>query len=474
MQRLSSTLLMVLALSASAAAQTATPPPAGLHAEPLVAESLGLTMYPPAGALMREEKVEGRATIVLLDGEGVPAWSMRIQPLVMPFGAPKGRPGDRIAELLEAWRNQGLTFRMLHDAPVAVDGRAGHLAYVEQEAEPGETSVSGWLVLEHENREFLVFAVQIAAAEYANVRGVIDASFATIRLRAATEVAEGRKMRLDAGREFLAGIGRDRLRGLTGPQRWFRHYVPALASGEAEDEELGYFSVEFRDGMLGEVEPNRDPSSFGPDERESGLLVAVQGHYLEAATNSTYASEARYWMAWDQSHEAWSIRGTRRWGRKSRSEAQTGFRTPRSTGDPSGTLIVVASNIDGTTRDQESWRVPDVYLSQPIRWALGALLPRDRPEQPLVFGTYCFDSTAPKLATTLRIDTWECTDRTRGHWTLTSQSRPNVAKIVSEFDAGGRLVRRTWPGGPVAEPIDVDDLHELWKRKGLPTGPRQP
>ena len=294
------------------------------------------------------------------------------------------------------------------------------------------------------------------------------ASLDTVRLDDPAVVVSARRARLDAGRAFLDSLSPDRLRLLVGRRQWYRHYLPPRVTGRGADTELGYYVVEFAEGPLGAIDPNRDPARYDPSERVAGLLVSVRGHYLEGTAGLTYDSEALYWVAWDRSEEAWSIRGTRRAGRATQSEAQTGIRTRRSTSDPAGTITVIASRLDGTTRDQQSWRVPDVYLSQATRWALGALLPRDvgPSNEPHTFGMYCFDATSTELAVSLRTDTWEPLDASRSRWRLTSQARGDAPKVVSIHDAAGRLRRRTWPNGAVAEATELEALQRRWRPLG--------
>lgn len=464
--------LLALLLAGVAGGQIRPAPPdipAGLEPEPVRVESMGLTIHPPSGSVAHVRRIDGRTSLSILDGAAGPAWSVAVQPL-LPTDGPAGgtTPRAYVADILSTFRRGDAAFRVLDDRPATLGGKPGHLCYVAHEAAPDREIVSGWLILDRGESELLVFASQILPEAFDRIRPLLDSCYETIRLDPLADVALSRKARLEAGRDLIASITPDRLRGLAGPLRWYRYYRPAAVTGGA-DAELGYYSVECREGPKGGIDPSRSPSRYDRAEEMPGLLVIVRGHYLEHAAGSTYDTLAGYWVAWDQSEEAWSIRGTRRFRGREQSEAETGIRTPQSPGDPSGTVTVIASGKDGATRDEQSWRTPDVYLSQALRWNLGAALPRDLLVS-RTMSTYAFDSTAPRMTIALRTDRWEPRTDGSGGWMLTSRTRTDAAETVTLYDRDGTLVRRRHADGAETEAIALEDLHRLWKSKGLPTG----
>ena len=303
---------------------------------------------------------------------------MRIQPLIPGSDAdPRALdPTYQLDRLLADWQTSGRAFRVLARGPAMVDGRAGQRCEIAIESPGAPAIVNGWTVVPYGARSLLVFATQALAADVPRLRPMFGAVLASVRFKAPESIAATRGTHLDTGRAFLAAVTPEDLRAIAGREAWFRHYRPG--TGSQGPVELGYYTVRFEEGPLGAIDPRRDPARYDPDEQTPGLVVTVRGHYFDGSTSGTYDSEAVYWLAWDRTEEAWSIRGTRRWGPKKLSEAQTGIRTPRSAGDPGGTITVIDSRNDGATRDQQSWRVPDVYLSQATRWALPFLLARQR------------------------------------------------------------------------------------------------
>ena len=56
---------------------------------------------------------------------------------------------------------------------------------------------------------------------------------------------------------------------------------------------------------------------------------------------------------------------------------------------------------------------------------------------------------------------------------MTSRSHPDAPKVTSIHDAEGRLLRRTWPDGAVAESIELEELKRLWEGRDIRAAPRR-
>ncbi|MDY7108341.1 MAG: hypothetical protein SYC29_06860 [Planctomycetota bacterium] len=461
---------MLLSLPTSPAAgsgeetDTFDPRAMGLEPKPLIVESLGLEMYYPLGATFQIHRTTRRTTVTLVDGAAVPAWSMRIQPMISSLPDPTAK--GQIEQLLATWRAAGREFSVLANEPAHYDHRAGQLCYIRQRSEGEEEIIVGWLILPFGEREFLVFAIQTLPDGFDHVRPRLERSFSTLRLRDVKEIVDVRKIRLEAGRAFLEGVDEADLRDLIRPGRWLRYYIPAASAESGRDTERGCMYIEFIEAKRGAVNPDRAEDAYDPEDHQLGLMARVRGQIIDTEANATIDSRAFYWMAWDQSEERWSIQVTTRAGSRSRSEAQTGVRMPRSPGNPAGRIVIIDSSSGGATRDQKNWAAPQVYLSQALRWGLGRLLPR-RPQEPRAFSYYFYDGTEESIS--LRVDRWEPAGDGSENWILTSRSKSDAPAIVSVYDEDGDLVRRTLPDGSVSEPIDLDELNRLWRSKGLRT-----
>ena len=436
----------------------------GLEAKPLIVESLGLEMCYPAGATFQIQRTTRQTTVTLLDGADVPAWSMRIQPMISTL--PEPTAAGQIEQLLGTWEAAGREFSTISNRSAVYDGHHGQLCYIRQATGAGEEVIVGWLVLPFGEREFLVFALQTLPDGFGQVRALMEASFSTIRLRGVKEIVDERRIRLEAGKAFLDGLAEPRLRSLIGPGQWSRYYIPAATAESGRDTERGCMYFEFIEAKRGAINPQRGEELYDPEDHQLGLMARVRGQIIDTESNATIDSRAFYWMAWDQSEERWSIQVTTRSGSRERSEAQTGVRMPRDAGNPAGRIIIIDSTSGGATRDQKNWAAPEIYLSQALRWGLGRLLPREGTE-PRLFSYYFFDGTESSI--TLRIDRWAPVGDGSGNWSLTSRSKSDAPRIVSIYNKAGDLVRRTLPDGSVSEPIELDDLNRLWRSKGITT-----
>ena len=460
-------LMLLMAATGPAAAQPNTPPDfdphaLGLDPVPVVAEAFGLALHPPAGAAVSAERISSQLTWSIVDTAPTPAWSIRIQSMSSILPDPSA--AAQVQEYLRRLTLAEVAFRVLDNEPVTYGQTPGQLCFLEQTSPSGETFVAGWLVLPRGPRTFVVFSIRTAPEQLPRLRPMLDASFSTISLRSHQEITRLREQRLEAGRRFLESATPERLKSLVGRSQWFRIYRPNPGGGE---QELGYSFIEVIAAKRGLLNPQRSEDQYDASQHEVGLTVRIHGRIVIDATQASYYdSLAVYWMAWDQSQEAWSIRATQRQGDKERSESETGVRPPAGPGQPRPKLTVIKS-VDATyRRDPYEWVIPDVYLSQPLAWLLGDLLPRDGGE-PLELTHYAYNFTNLQPKVSLRHDRWGPADDGSGTWVLRSQLSSDSAAIRAVYGPDGRLIRRQRSEGTVTEPITRPQLRRLWTRKGL-------
>jgi hypothetical protein len=357
-----------------------------------------------------------------------------------------------------------VAFRVLDNEPVTYGQTPRQLCFLEQTSPSGETFVAGWLVLPRGPRTFVVLAIRTTPEHLPRLRPILDTSFSTISLRSGEEITRLRDQRLEAGRRFLESTTAEKLKSLVGRRQWFRIYRPNPGGGE---QQLGYSFVEVIAAKRGSLNPQRSEDQYDAGEQEVGFTVRIHGRIvLDATQASYYDSLAVYWMAWDQSQEAWSIRATQRQGDKERSESETGVRPPAGPGQPRPKLTVIKSVGTSYRRDPYEWVIPDVYLSQPLAWLLGELLPRDR-DEPLELATYAYNFTNAQPKVSLRYDHWGPAEDGSRTWVLRSQLSSDSAPIRAVYGPDGGLIRRQRSEGTVTEPITLEQLRRLWTRMGL-------
>ncbi|MHC4081824.1 MAG: hypothetical protein ACYSU2_10945 [Planctomycetota bacterium] len=453
-QRLAA-LLGALALAAAAAG----PPPApGLNPDPLVAEPIGLRMHLPAGASVLPQVADGAVTYAVTAGGDSP-WSMRIATLSP--AVPDPSVSALLAERVDAVKSTGRRHRVIASGPFTSGSAEGQFLYLEQALDDDQRLVNGWLILPTSSRTFLTFAFLTTAEHFSRLRGALEASFSTIELRSQAELLDERQAQIERGRTTVGAFTPQRLRGALGERQWFRIYRPAPPGQAAETTEVGFMSMRCVEAPRGQLTPERSPGSYSALEAERGLMVMLEARVIvDAAANDYLDLDGRYWMDWDRSAEAWSIRQTRRKEQASQTTAETGVRNLTS-------LEVIHALKEQFTREPTRWTVPDAaYLSQPEVYLLGSLLPRDGSiSGALAF--YYYDTRKQQL--TRRVDRWTPVRDGTGHWVLSTQPMLDVAPITQRFDASGRRVERVDGDGTVTRRIDPNDLKHLWQSKGLLT-----
>jgi YD repeat-containing protein len=438
---------------------------AGLESEPLQDDTLGLSINLPAGADASRENSFGNISIRIVDPSPQPVWLLRFQSLNPTLKNPA--PQDIAQQQIDAFRQRGKWHRVLASNPSDHGGVEGWQLYVEQETDAGAKIVTGWLIMKTGEDTFLVASTQINADQFDRVRKVLDASLATMKLTRAEEVGARKNKRLEAGRTMLRSISEDNLRALVGYSQWFRHVRPG-ESGQGEAEAACSW-IQISEGRRGELEPEREISSYTPAEQQTGLLIRIQGRaVVDASRDVYYDSLALYWLAWDRSEEAWSIRATQRQGAAERTESETGVRTSPGDRNAEGRLTVVKSTAQTLRRDPFEWSVPEVYLSQVEGWVLGSLLPRNVTE-PMELAFYYFNSADTKVS--MRVDRWGPASGQRdAKWMLVTRLSPDEPETTSYYDAEGNLLRRERADGALTVPVTADELKRIWQSKGLKLG----
>lgn len=429
----------------------------GLDPTPLVAEAIGLEMSVPAGSVVTTQMTDTGLVYLLADGGPAPTWSMRISTLTPP-GEGTSAAGI-IGAHLEAVQQTGRKITVKANEPRSMGGIEGHVLFLEQVQDDQRRLVNGWVILPTSDRKYVVLSILAEGDRFPQFQPVLDACLASIKLATEGQLEAERKAQLEAGRAVILTFTPARLKSMVGPTEFFRIYQPSESGRVAEDREVGFLSMHCLDAMRGQLEPDRSSGSFGSFEAERGLMVIIEARAILNAESSTYLDvEGRYWMSWDRTEEAWSVRQTQRQGDASRTSAETGVRNIAG-------LDVIHSSKEEFTRDPSHWTIPDnAYLSQPEVFLLGRLLPRgDDVPGPMAF--FFYESASRHLAQ--RIDRWERSGDAPGQWTLSTQSVLKPGTVTQTFDAHGRRLKRVDADGTVTQRIDGDELRRIWKAKGL-------
>jgi hypothetical protein len=432
-----------------------------LASVPLEAELLNFSMKVPVGTAVRVERGPS-PSYLLAEASDNPSWRVRAA------GLRASRPGttaqSQCAEFLGELKAKGQEFTLLVDEPRSIAGRQAHLFYIAVPIEGGGSGISGTLMVPTGPDQYLVFSLVALESGFARTRALLDKSFATISVVDKSAAIGERAGLLGRGEAVVASITPEALRAtITREPLFYRMWKP---DEKGEPQEVGYVIIRVREGKRGEVDASKAPESLKGEEADPGLLATVDARVIvNNDASHTLDVQSRYFLVWDRSSEAWSIRSTQRHRASSRSSAQTGVRAAPTTGAPRPTVRVISASRDGMTREPVEWPVPPAYLSQAELVVLGQLLPRKETIQSVEFLDYAFDQRDLKLPQ--RRETWS---RTATGWKLETRIGSSPDVLVQEFDKDGVRVRRVDPDGTVTERIRLEDLRTLWNAKGLPVG----
>lgn len=437
----------------------------GLESVPFIADSIGLSLHLPQGAHVAMREVGDQVQFMIGDGPDPKFWRIQLEQVSRQLEglSEPADPGQILGRILgDIGEHTLISTDITHHGDLR-----GAICFVNRFLPPNNQKVvNGWLVIPNGRYSALVFNISLMPELEERIRPLLESSFATIKVKTVEERSLGQRSRIENGRTLIDSITPAQLRELVGLKQWFRSYRPASKERNTPNTELACSVVEVFEAKRGALNPSRAEADYNRLEREEGIMVRVQGRVvINAARDYYFDTLAMYWLAWDMSSESWSVLGTQRRGQAERTEYETGIRSAATTGKPIPQLTVTLSDFK-----PQDWSVPDVYLSQPLAWLLGRLLPHDS-DEPQYFSYYFYNSREAKPSLTLRYDRWEPANDGTGNWKLATMLSKKQPPDVSTYAPNGSLIRRVRSTGDITVPTTREYLLKLWKSQGLRTGP---
>jgi len=434
-------------------------------------DAIGVTLRVPKGAIV--ERLANQTSYRIDDGNDPPRFLIRAQSMVA--SAARSSPQLQFDQHRDFLIEKGTEFTTLRDIDFQVSGSPAKLAFLAMPMGDGVTAITGWLLIQTGPNTFVAFSIISSGVDFPVAEEALAASFSTISLTALEHATAVQAEKLDRSKRFLASLTPQRLRAAAdGKNRWYRVYRPG-GGRDGGDMELGYLRIRAYEAERGEVSESSRLRSNAPPE--PGLLVEVTAKLLVGGDPAhTVDVLSRYWQSWDRQSETWSMVSTERVAKQSKTQGQSGWRSPpMSTGERGSVLTVVNSELSKATsaseqlraRDEVDWEVPaDGYLNQAEVILLGSLLPRDASYEG-DYSFYYYDTRSNKLPQ--RIDRWSRETDGSGRWMLLTRPSTDSGEMKQLYTADGERVRRIDADGLVTEVIDHGDLLRIWRSKGLPT-----
>lgn len=461
-------LIIITAISTTSAAQpvqTPTPSLTELEPDPITIESIGLSLNLPIGGRAETVRIgtststgislpNGLGTIIVkeqrtsnerLTAEGA-AESIRDQLMNLPGAM-------IIAEQPE----------------LRVGIWSGHRFYVRTPPTKagGSPTYRGISIFGLKPKTFLIFDLTMQGSETAfqNARVMYETSIATMNL----QEMSSQSLKRIAGFKLTKALtdqltieDYDAVLTSKKNERWERLFTPAPSGDEMDASEHGYRRIKSWSGYKGEM-GSKDRSKWSQEDRKLGYLIQLDSMALDSGLRID--SRALYFMSLDGNEELWTIRMTLKGNDPSlRSDEQFSQVSSITGARVGGKLSVTTAEGDEPPTTVTPFIPEEGYITQVQTYLMGALIAHKTLQGD--FASYAYNPVTNSV--TLRWDIAEQPASSPGMWNITTKTAPESPPSTTQFDAHGDLMRVRLTGNRLWEPITLDRLLALWKRKGLP------
>ncbi|MDX2132419.1 MAG: hypothetical protein SFY69_10240 [Planctomycetota bacterium] len=475
----------LLALGGPALAQRAvpnTPPtaPAGVTGtvefddEAFRLDSVGLEMLLPMGSKAESGSVGGRVTATIKPEDGTWLVNITTPRTANPEVTAAHAMDEVVTQILKTSGEvydrtkpgQVVGYRgtiIVPRSTVEINGMPAERAYVLMPPEGGSPAVvRGYTIFRLTPQQFVTFELITTEPVLAGARRESEGMIGTATFEDPAKVGNARAAAIKTGLKVFERTTPDVLREIVEamPERWERLYRPSPTGAKADEEEVGYRRVRCALGRRGELDPTKKHTGAG--DREQGFVVRMDARWLDrpneaGAKPRIVDSQSIFFLSLDREREGWSVRNVVRDGDRVIQASELGVRD-------GGTMQVEVETPGQPPRTVRPVIQGEGYVSRLESLLLPQILVRAGITADMAFYVYQSDRETIRL----RRDLLEQPADRPGLWRLTTRLHDQSRPQVSEYNERGALVRAELPRGTVAEPISLDELVSLWRRKGLP------
>lgn len=452
--------------AARPAARPSSQPMAGvrLEAAPTRIDSLDLTFFLPEGSVAETTSFGANAEmgVELPDGLGV-----------LVIKGQRSNTPDLTVELVtdsmieqlylsrgkqdQATGRFSTSVTLIDRTSLRLSGLSGERFYVRVPGVDGSPEVfRGVTVFRTEPGRFLFFDLMTESINYEAARRIYETVVGTIEVTDRDALAARRSAAVENLRAVMTTLNPEELRSLAeqNAERWERLYTPARSGDEMDATEHGYRRVRVRPGVRGEVSgtPERH---WTASDRAPGLIVQLDAMAIEPRLRVD--TRAVYFVSDGFKEEAWTVKMALRQGDITTESSVSGAR--------SGTSMTIQLKQDKAAPTVTRPVIQgEGYVSQALTYLIAPLLvSRAKAGE---FAAYAYNPGTNIIS--LRWDTVEQPADKPGLWIVRSRADDNTPATTHTFNGQGRLIRSELHNGRIWEPIELDRLVTLWKRKGMP------
>jgi hypothetical protein len=437
---------------------SATIAPVELENDPIRIDALNLSISLPKGAVAETTRFGTNATmgIGLPDQAGV--MIIKEQKTSNP-DLTIAQVSDNIIKQLTRFANSSTGAILARDPNLVINNLwSGERFYVKIPGLNGKPdTVRGMTIFQSQPQKFIIFDLTSTYDNFDKARLYYETSIGSMDLGNPTEDDVRRAVAIKSMLAFLDQRSiEDYQDAMTGKKdRWERLYKPAESGDEMDAEEFGYRRIRSWGGFKGEL-TDKPRKSWNDDDRTLGYFVQIDAMAIE--NDFRVDTKATFYMSEDTNDESWTIKMSLRRDGQQRTSTITGARSGTSMA-----IMLDESDALGATKSHPLIE-GEGYISQVQTYLIGSMLANHA--DPGQYASYAYNSAQGKI--TLRWDVVERPEETPGLTIVTTKVSNNTPPTVTRYNERGDLMRVRLSNGRIWEPIELNRLIKLWKKKGLP------
>ena len=439
-----------------------------LQKSPTKINKLGLSLYLPEGSV---------AETVSYGSESTTAVAFQDDLGLMTIKGQRTKNADLTTELVADSIIRQLTIddrqrtigELLSREKLRIKFWTGERFYVRQlSPDGGADSIFGYTIFQNKTRSFVVFELRTDINALPESQPIYETSVGTVDLGNPDAEDARRSAAIKSTLAFMDELSIEDFKSvLTGRDKdhWERLYTPAPSGDEMDATEHGYRRVRSWTGFKGELTPKKR-SEWSQDDRTPGYIFQLDAMALEESLRID--TRAIYFVSDAQDSESWTVRMSI----IQELDDETIPEEDRITKINSA----ITGARDGTSMNiylQQNNQAPTLtrpliqgegYISQVQTYLHSRLLAAKKKEGE--FASYAFNPGANTVL--LRWDIVEQPEESPGLWRVTTKVADTAPATVAVFNDRNDILRVRLANGRIWEPIELERLLKLWKKKGLP------
>lgn len=340
-------------------------------------------------------------------------------------------------------------------------GKQAARAYLHWPEQP-TVPVTGYTLVRTNPGEFVIFQIDIATDALSNIRPMYETIIASAEWTDRVEQDEARRFAARSAIRFMESISSEDLEAVLPEEtQYLRVYRPHPGGVDSDAEEIGYQIVEVRKGQAGEIDPNRRRTSWGPADREWGLLATVSARTV--LPDAVIDSRAIAFLSNDRENELWTILMEMKAGSTVQKSELLLIRR--------GLRLTAKTTLPGQPPIEREDLLPDAEQGQYLSFVERLLLPRlvahkNPAPDPVSYDFAYYNFDPRRGGVTLRQDTFE--KLPNGAWTGTTIPFEGHEPWTTRYNSEGAIVQRTISPVEVMENVTLQKLRRLWSGRDLP------